>query len=269
MSEALPIEYVQKILLAELQDVAQFSDNNNLKIYILGGSLLGSVRDGGMLQWDDDLDVGLKRAEYDWLMSNYKPTNGRFELWTEQDIRNNVPYMRLVDTQTIGRSEYLTQEHGISLDIFPIDEVGQRPTVLKRFFVMQKVMKILRNIANSTGRYPTDTKLKLVKEGIRKTMPFLSASKLAKYQVKRTNRIVETSRNPDRGGVLQGVYGQKELFPLDIWQTDEKNSFEHIPVWQITRTDEYLTQFFGNWRTPSKSLNKHGQFYMRESDFTG
>jgi lipopolysaccharide cholinephosphotransferase len=266
MTNALPIEYVQEILLDQLRDVSTFAADNNLKIFLLGGSLLGNVRDGGMLPWDDDLDVGLKRADYDWLMENYIPRNSRFELWKEQDERNNVPYMRLVDTQTIGRSEYLTQKHGISLDIFPIDEIGKNAQSIKWFFGTQKGMKILRNIANSTGRYPADTKLRLIKEGIRKATPFLSASKLAKRQLKATEHMIQTSGTPSKVGVLQGVYGQKELFPETVWQTYEKTTFENIPVWQIKQIDVYLTQFFGDWRTPSKAFNKHGAFYMRESD---
>lgn len=263
MEQSLTFEYVHDVLIAELQDITQFAEKHGLKIYLLGGSLLGSVREQHILSWDDDLDVGLSRREYNWLMANYKPLNERFELWTEDDPKNNVPYMRLVDKETIGKSAYLMQNHGISVDVFPIDDVEASERKLKLFFMKQKVMKILRNIANSTGRYPVDTKLKMIKETLRKGLPFLSAKKLAKQQLHMTDHMIKNNEQPTATGVLQGVYGMREMFRPDIWKEPTAIQFEGAHVWQVKDADEYLTQFFGDWRTPVKTENKHGQFYLR------
>ena len=57
-----------KILQAcELENFKLFKkicDDNNLRYYMIGGTLIGVVRHNGFIPWDDDIDIGLPRPDY-------------------------------------------------------------------------------------------------------------------------------------------------------------------------------------------------------------
>ncbi len=52
-----------------LQKFVIFTENNNLEYWAIGGTLLGAVRDKGMIPWDDDLDVSMIKSEVNKLLS--------------------------------------------------------------------------------------------------------------------------------------------------------------------------------------------------------
>lgn len=56
---------MQKKLLGILKWFHQYCIEHGLKYYILGGSLIGAVRHKGFIPWDDDIDVGMPRKDYE------------------------------------------------------------------------------------------------------------------------------------------------------------------------------------------------------------
>ena len=65
-----PIDFIigensQKVELEMLIEVDRICRKNNIKYSIMYGTLLGAVRNGGFIPWDDDCDVVFKRDEYE------------------------------------------------------------------------------------------------------------------------------------------------------------------------------------------------------------
>lgn len=46
------------------KNVLNISEKMNLKCYMQGGTMLGAIRHGGFIPWDDDVDLGMMRDDY-------------------------------------------------------------------------------------------------------------------------------------------------------------------------------------------------------------
>ena len=58
------IRHLQLTILNIMSDVDELCRNNDIPYYLIGGSALGAVRHNGFIPWDDDLDIGMKEADY-------------------------------------------------------------------------------------------------------------------------------------------------------------------------------------------------------------
>ena len=56
------LKSLQLDMLAQFVDVCRRLD---LRYYLMGGTMLGAVRHGGFIPWDDDVDVGMPRQDYE------------------------------------------------------------------------------------------------------------------------------------------------------------------------------------------------------------
>ena len=62
------LKMIQKIELDSLDVLSKVCEKLNIKFFLYGGSLLGAVKYGGFVPWDDDLDVALVRKDYEKLI---------------------------------------------------------------------------------------------------------------------------------------------------------------------------------------------------------
>jgi lipopolysaccharide cholinephosphotransferase len=95
---------------------------------LVGGSALGAIRHNGFIPWDDDLDVGMLRNEYDLFLAAFDEIYHDKYLIMSPGNRNGAKtrFAKILKRGTLLKEFLSTQndeKNGIFVDIFPIDNV--------------------------------------------------------------------------------------------------------------------------------------------------
>ena len=90
-------------LLSILDQVTKVCDSNQLKYYLIGGSLLGAVRHKGFIPWDDDLDIVMPREDFEKFVSCvYKQLDNGYSMeWINTNPRYNKVFAKVCKDHTL------------------------------------------------------------------------------------------------------------------------------------------------------------------------
>lgn len=122
--EAKDLKKLQQYQMMIMDEFVKFCDENNIDYYLLGGSALGAVRHNGFIPWDDDMDVGLMRKDYEFFLEKYVDNDKFYLQAIERDNNYWNMYAKLRMKNTLMEEERLKDldvPKEIFIDIFPID----------------------------------------------------------------------------------------------------------------------------------------------------
>lgn len=138
----------KQIMLDLLKEFDRFCVNHELSYYLTGGTLLGAVRHKGYIPWDDDIDVGMPRKDYETFAKIYNSAriNKEYEFISfHQDPDLYVSSGKLVDTRTLMEEAVDCDVRlGVYLDVFPLDNLGNTEEEAKK--MTEDALKIRRKL---------------------------------------------------------------------------------------------------------------------------
>lgn len=122
-------ELLRKVQLAQLEiakEIKRVCDENGIGYFLACGTLLGAVRHQGFIPWDDDLDMGMPRQDYDRFCALAPEKLGeRFVLqswYTDPEYPLPFAKVRLRNTVYLeAKSSFRFKECGVYVDVFPFD----------------------------------------------------------------------------------------------------------------------------------------------------
>ena len=138
------IRPLQLRILKNLLAVDKVCKEHNLRYYIMAGTMLGAVRHKGFIPWDDDLDIGMPRADYDLLMANAKEWLPKpYEaVCAENDKEYPLPFAKVQDADTtLIERMHLKYLGGVYIDIFPLDGVPESRMAQRMHFAKYEFYK--------------------------------------------------------------------------------------------------------------------------------
>ena len=136
MSEKLQLEDIKQLQLDILVAFDSLCQEHNLRYVLAYGTLIGAVRHGGFIPWDDDIDLCMPHKDFLKLVEivNARGNGGmitdRYRL-ADARVNSDIPYhqtfAKIYDTKTIAKKSSLKQsigfQEGVFIDIFTISGI--------------------------------------------------------------------------------------------------------------------------------------------------
>ena len=126
------IHYLHACLLDLALEVKRICEKFEISYFLIGGTLLGCIRHQGIIPWDDDLDIGMLRSDYERFLEVCPgELDENYELvYPELDVSYGQPYAKLSIKGTVFPESAVPaalKSKGIFLDLFPIDKIPDAP----------------------------------------------------------------------------------------------------------------------------------------------
>lgn len=138
----LSVNELRKIQIEILDVVDEFCKKNKIDYWINCGTLIGAIRHKGYIPWDDDIDLGMLRADYDKFSELFNKTNTRYRFLCIENEKNfYCPYGKVADTMT-----YMKDGHAdsyINIDIFVYDHAPMQKSEIDKMFNKRDIYRKL------------------------------------------------------------------------------------------------------------------------------
>lgn len=110
-----------------LRFIDEVCRRHHIRYWLCSGTLLGAVRHGGFIPWDDDLDIEMLREDYERFVKVMEvEKNGRYDLQTHRtDPDYFAPYGKVRDLRSTikedNTNDWYYKYHGAYIDVFIMD----------------------------------------------------------------------------------------------------------------------------------------------------
>ncbi len=252
------LEKVHEVEIEILDKIKEICEKNNIKYFLDFGSLLGAVRHKGFIPWDDDIDIGMLRDDYEKFIDlciNKKALGDKYFLHCSKSDKNYfIPFIKVKKNNTTFAEktiENINTHKGIFIDIFPYDNVPKQSSKL------QKIQAILVKSMHDASYVKSKIyKLSSVRRKIF-VIIFLPYSfrtlnkmytKVSKWFNKKQTEYITNFLGEH--SIEEDTFLKSKIFPL------EKIKFEGKQYYSVKDKDYYLSKLYGDYMTLPKKKDR-------------
>ncbi len=261
------ISKLKQVQLEMFKTIIKICNKYNICYFCFGGTALGAVRHSGFIPWDDDIDVAMKRKDYErfikiapkelppyYFLQNYK---------TDPDFR--LPFAKIRDSRTTfieTSARNLKINHGVYIDLFILDGFPDKKKQAKNLYRLNKLTR---------GYCAKDD----VSTRSKKANFLIFLSKFY-FMFRNTSKVIEHFENKckkndfdncERGICFGSIYGLKDMWPTSWFNGISKFLFEGIEVNLPKDYDKYLKQIYGDYMQLPPESKRIAHHYCDVIDF--
>lgn len=257
----------QRYILNIMEELVRILDRMHIPYCMQGGTMLGAVRHQGFIPWDDDIDLGMYREDYERFVaevSRYLPEHLELRTyWDETD--HHYYFARVVDNRyrikRMGSME--VRYENVWIDIFPLD--GMPNGALARAW--HKVRLLTHRVKYHLACLD---KVNIKRPGRplieRMIIRFAAVTHIgswfnARRELDKVDRLLKKYPIETSGWVTnfmgQNSYKFNETFPKDVYGHLAEYPFEHLRLLGPEQYDAYLTSLYGDYMTPPREEDRN------------
>ena len=259
----LTLQEIKEVEVNLLKLFHAFCVENNIRYFISHGTLLGAIRYGHFIPWDDDLDVLVPREDYNRLLKLFRDDE-RYQLFAyEKNTSYRYPYAKLCDmtTRKVETGYNNGVELGIDIDVFPLDAWDDDLEKAKREAKRQKRNMFCLGLTKRE-RADSHNPAKRVVKGI--VMALCKMRGSAYYVEKIMSGACKPEQTGSRymGGKSWCVYGQRDIMDASIFSEAVELEFEGQKFFAPVGYDAFLTNLYGDYlpEPPVEKRKTHHSF---------
>ena len=270
----MTLREIQLFSLEILKDVHSFCVKNGINYSLCGGTLIGAVRHGGFIPWDDDIDINMPRADYDRFCKTY--LSDRFILISPNDKESMITFSRVCDVSHTYRessfSPWATVETGVWIDIFPMDGA---PDKRNRYRTLSSIVSLFYDLSAScrASHEEFNHNMSLAYKSRLFLSKLFFMPKWRSYNLYMTTllkhivlRLIVRYKFGETSHWTQlscPVYPKKEYHVMNGFNEFIPMTFEGVELLVFKGYHEYLSDIYGDYMTPppvEKRTRGHAQF---------
>jgi lipopolysaccharide cholinephosphotransferase len=239
---------------------------NGLQYYLIGGTLLGAIRHGGIIPWDDDIDVGMLRPEYDRFLQ-LAPQSLSDKYFTHtiySDSRHILCFtkIRMVDTRFISSLE--GRHSGVFVDVFPLDNAPNSRLMRRVHAVLSRFLLFIIWLRNGEIASPRRHRRIIRRIGYT-TLQLIPHGALMRF----FDRLMRISSDSASESVVNigGSWGyRRECWKRSYFDAPEEVPFGDTRAYVPAGWHEILTQQYGDYMTPPAEQDRFDRHQIRVDD---
>lgn len=267
-------ELLRKVQLTQLEiakEIRRVCEENDIRYFLADGSFLGAVRHGGFIPWDDDMDMGMLRSDYEKFCriapARLKPEYC-FQNW-DTDVNYSLPFGKVMKRNTVyleSKKSRRLKENGFYVDIFPYDYVPEDPEERAKYAA--KLLSIYRVKLMKSGYKPWMDNDKIVwKKRIgylyyQVQALFASQKELAQGYDALAVALHDSSVICEQSALPKPDYFKRELFEEFADYTFEGETFRGVKDYH-----GYLTALYGDYMQLPPEDKRENRHQIIEIDF--
>ena len=256
----------QQVLLDMLDAFVEYCEKHGLRYYLVGGTLLGAVRHQGFIPWDDDIDVGMPRRDYERFLGlvETEPVAPYLCAISAKAGTLSNPYCELLHMGTElerDTSKYIREECQILhlfIDIFPQDGWPESDRAARWLAGYMKWNRYLVQCGRAKLGKGVSAFRMLAKAPVVFLMRLVGYRRILRHIDRVATRYdYDTSRYV--GAITYGIYGAGERCLRSEVVDFRTVSFEGRDLCAPGCWDAYLHQIYGDYMTlpPEEKRKDH------------
>jgi len=246
------LENVRRIELEILQEIMRICNAHSIPYFAVGGTALGAVRHNGFIPWDDDIDIGMMREDYEKFLEVARTDlNSEYDLVHYSTYEDHPVYFAKIKKKGTLFVEKgvnkLKIPKGIFVDIMPYDYCPSNPKK-QRQFVRKTIF--LNNLfvtkTTSISTFERNKVKRFVKTVIRKVLHCILLAVPKRYLYKKLDTHLKKYSQGPREYVCQNKF-MNTITRFDNIFPTSTHVFEGLEISMPGNQDAFLRGYFGNY----------------------